>query len=43
LKRSTADVDDKAYFYGLYPWAQDRGPMLLVDVMEEDDRRTFPA
>jgi hypothetical protein len=42
LKRTTADVDDKAYFYGLYPWAADRGVMKVVEVIEEDDRMSFP-
>lgn len=43
LGRSIADVEDKEYFYGLYPWARGRENMRLVDVMEEDDRRMFPG
>ena len=41
LTRTTDDVDDKAYFYGLYPWAEGRGTIKVVEVMEEDDRRSF--
>jgi hypothetical protein len=43
LSRSIADVEDKEYFYGLYPWARGREDMRLVEVMEEDDRRMFPG
>jgi hypothetical protein len=42
LTRTTADIEDKAYFYGLYPWAEGSDVMKVIEIMEEDDRRTFP-
>jgi hypothetical protein len=43
MKRTTADLEDPARFARLYPWAASSGLTKIVEIMEEDDRRSFPA
>ena len=40
--RAVTDIPDRARFAANYPWWAEGGPRLMVDVLEEDDRRMFP-
>lgn len=39
-KRSVDDID-RSWFSATYPWWAEGSPRLLVDILEEDDRRAF--